>query len=139
MSGSQRILKIISIILIVWSIAVMLFGAIIAAGSAVPGISGETMNVDGTVVDMASMAITLGVTTIASGAVDLVIGLLGLRAAKNPHKSGLFFVICIIGLVLSLIGVVLDVMQASFQWADLVSLVIIAVCTYLASSIRKQA
>ncbi|WP_080798462.1 hypothetical protein [Arabiibacter massiliensis] len=139
MSGSQKTLKIISIILIAWAILVILMGAFVAAGSAVPGMSSESIDVGGTVIDMATAAMALGIGTVVGGVINLIIGLLGLRGAKNPRKIGLFFVLCIIGLVLGVVGLVMGVMQGTFQWQSLVSLVIVAVCTYLAAEIKKQA
>lgn len=138
-SGSQKALKIISIILVVWSILVIALGAFLAAGSAVPGMSAETIDMGGEVTDMATAALAFGIGTAIGGVINLVIGLLGLRGAKNPHKIGLFFVLCIVGLVLGVVGIVMDFMQGSFQWTSLVSVVIVAVCTYLAHSIKKQA
>ena len=70
--------------------------------------------------------------------INLIIGLLGLRGAKNSHKIGLFFVLCIIGLVLGIVGIVMNVMQGAFQWTSLVSVVIVAVCTFLAHSIQEE-
>lgn len=139
MSGSQKALKIISIILVIWSIIVILLGGFLAAGSAVPGMSAESIDMGGSTMDMASAALGFGIGILIGGVINLIIGLLGLRGAKNPHKIGLFFVLCIIGLVLGVVGIVMNVMQGAFQWTSLVSLVIVAVCTYLAHAIKKQA
>lgn len=139
MSGSQKTLKIISIILIVWAIIVILLGAFMAAGSAVPGMSAESIDMGSGPMSMSSAALAFGVGTIIGGVINLIIGLLGLRGAKNPHKIGLFFVLCIIGLVLGIVGIVMNIMQGAFQRTSLVSIVIIAVCTFLAHSIKKQA
>lgn len=139
MSGSQKTLKIISIILIIWAIIVILLGAFLAAGSSVPGMSAESINIDGSTMDMATAALGFGIGIIIGGVINLIIGLLGLRGAKDSHKIGLFFVLCIIGLVLGVIGIIMSLMQGAFQWTSLVSLVIIAVCTYLAHNIKKQA
>lgn len=139
MSGSQKTLKIISIVLVVWAILVILLGAFLAAGSAVPGMSAESIDMGGSTTDMATAALGFGIGIAVGGVVNLVIGLLGLRGAKNPHKIGLFFALCIVGLVLGVVGIVMSVMQGAFQWTSLVSLVIVAACTYLAAKIRKQA
>ena len=76
------------------------------------------------------MAAALGGGTIVGGIVDLVIGLLGLRGAKNPRKVGPFFVLCIIGLVLGLVGLGMSLAQGTFDLWSLVSVVIVAVCLY---------
>lgn len=139
MSGSQKTLKIISIILIIWAIITILLGAFMAAGSAVPGMSAESIDVEGTTMDMATAALAMGIGIIINGVINLIIGLLGIRGAKNPAKIGAFFVLCIIGLVLGLIGLGMSVAQGTFQWSSLVGLVLIVVCTVLANNIKKQA
>lgn len=139
MTGSQKTLKIVSIILIIWAVLEVLFGAFLAAGSAVPGMSAESVDVNGSTMVLSSAALAMGIGVIVGGVINLIIALLGLRGAKNPAKIGVFFVLCIIGLVLSVIGTIMSIMQGSFQWSYVVSLAIVAVCTYLASKIKKQA
>lgn len=140
MSGSQKALKIISIVLIVYAALMLLLGALMAAGSQVPGMSGTTIDMgDGTAMDASMAAVALGVGTVIGGVVYLVIALLGLRGAKNPAKIGAFFVLCVIGLVLGVIGVGMSIVQGSLQWQSLVGLALIAVCTFLAAKIKKQA
>lgn len=139
MSGSQKALKIISIIMIVWAVLLVVMGAFLAAGSQVPGVSGESINFDGTSMDMSTAAIGMGVGFVIAGVIDLIIALLGLRGAKNPKKIGVFFVLCIIGLVLGVVGMAMQVMQGTFQWSSLISLALVLVCTVLAGSIKKQA
>lgn len=65
--------------------------------------------------------------------------MLGLRGAKNPRKVGPFFVLCIIGLVLGLVGLGMSLAQGTFDLWSLVSVVIVAVCLYLSAQVKKQA
>ncbi|MCB7038285.1 hypothetical protein [Eggerthella sinensis] len=139
MSGSQKALKIISIIMIVWAIVVILLGAFMAAGSAVPGVSSETIDTGDGIMNMSTAALAFGIGTIVGGVINLIIGLLGLRGAKNPRKVGAFFVMCIIGLIFGIAGLVLDIMNGALAWSDIVSVLIVVVCTCLAQSIKKQA
>lgn len=139
MSGSQKALKIISIVLIAWALVTILFGALMAAGSAVPGMSVASIDMNGTAVDMATAAIALGVGIVINGVFSLVIALFGLRGAKNPRKVGAFLVLCVIGVALGLVGIGMSIAQGAFQWTSLVSLALIVVCTVLASNIKKQA
>lgn len=137
MSGSQRVLKIICILLVVWAIILIAFGAFLAFGSGFA--TGTIVDAQGATVDAATMSIALGIGTIVGGVVNLIIALLGLRGAKNPRKIGVFFVLCIIGAVLGLISLGMSIAQGSFQWSSLVSLALIIVCAVLANSIKKQA
>lgn len=139
MSGSQKALKVISILMIVWAIFTILLGAFLAAGSAVPGMSAESIDMGGSTTDMATAAVALGIGIIVGGVINLIIALFGLRGARNPHKVGAFFVLCIIGLILGIVGLVMNIMQGTFQWASIVGMVLLIVCTLLASSVKKQA
>ena len=125
--------------MIVWAVLVIVMGALLAAGSQVPGVSGESIDFEGTSMDMSAAAIGLGVGFIIAGVIDLVIALLGLRGAKNPKKIGAFFVLCVIGLVLGVVGAAMQIMQGTFQWSSLVSVALVLVCTVLANNIKKQA
>lgn len=136
MSGSQKALKVISIITIVYAVILLVFGVLMAAGGSLLG--GETIDVDGTAASAGIVAAILGVTLIVGGVVDLVIGLLGLRGAKNPRKVGPFFVLCIVGLALGLVGLGMSIAQGTFDPASLVNIVIIAVCLFLAMRVRRQ-
>ena len=137
MSGSQKALKVVSVLLIIYAVAMAAFGVFMVAGGSF--LVGETVDVDGTAQAANVMAAALGAGTIAGGVIDLIIGLLGLRGAKNPRKVGPFFVLCIIGLVLGLVGLGMSLAQGTFDLWSLVSLVIIAVCLYLSAQVKKLA
>ena len=109
MSGSQKALKVVSILLIIYAVVMTAFGIFLVAGGSF--LAGETIDVNGTAEAANVMAAALGGGTIVGGIVDLVIGLLGLRGAKNPRKVGPFFVLCIIGLVLGLVGLGLSLIH----------------------------
>ena len=140
MSGSQKALKIISVVLLAYAVVLLLFGVLMAAGSQVPGLSGSIVDWgDGTSVDAAVAAIGVGIGFAVSGLVYLVIALLGLRGAKDPKKIGAFFALCIVGLALSLVGIGMSAAQGGVQWQSVAGLAIMAVCTFLAAKIRRQA
>lgn len=137
MSGSQKALKVVSLLLIIYAVVMTAFGIFLVAGGTF--LAGETIDVNGTAEAANAMAAALGGGTIVGGIVDLVIGLLGLRGAKNPRKVGPFFVLCIIGLVLGLVGLGMSLAQGTFDLWSLVSVVIVAVCLYLSAQVKKQA
>ncbi|MEG0016307.1 MAG: hypothetical protein RRZ85_01180 [Gordonibacter sp.] len=139
MSGSQKALKVVSIITIVFAVFLVLFGALMAAGVALPGATTDTIEADGVSVSVATAAIAFAIPFIVGGILNLIIGFLGLRGAKNPRKVGPFFVLCIIGLVLGLIGLGMSLAQGSFDPSSLVNVAIMAVCLYLASKVKQQA
>ena len=137
MSCSQKALKVVSVLLIIYAVVMTAFVIFLVAGGSF--LAGETIDVNGTAEAANVMAAALGGGTIVGGIVDLVIGLLGLRGAKNPRKVGPFFVLCIIGLVLGLVGLGMSLAQGTFDLWSLVSVVIVAVCLYLSAQVKKQA
>lgn len=139
MTAKQKMLKVVSILLIIWAILTLALGVFLALGSNIPGMSAESIDMAGETTDMATAALGFGIGIAIGGLINLIIGLLGLRGAKNAKKIGLFYVLCIIGAVLGVVGIVMNVMQGMFQWTSVVSLLIVLVCLYLAHGIKKQA
>ncbi|MDO4502843.1 MAG: hypothetical protein Q4D06_06630 [Coriobacteriia bacterium] len=143
-SGPQKTLKVISIVLIVLAAIGLLMGLVAIAGGAMIGAAGS---VPGSTID-ADQAMAAGVMTGAMGlvvifanVVDLIIGILGLRGANDPSKIGPFYVMTIIGMVLTGLGV----LSALFSGSDLstmasnvISLALIVWCFVLARNIKGQ-
>lgn len=138
MSGSQKALKVVSIIVIIYAILMILLGAFLCFGASLPGIAGQAIDVDGSALDAAAVSVILGVGSLVSGVVYLIIGLLGKRGAKNPQKIGPFFVLSVIGVILSIASAVLGIMQGSFPLSQFVGLLIVILCAVLAFNIKKQ-
>ena len=138
MSGSQKVLKAVSILLIVYAVIMVLFGAFLCFGASVPGVAGQAIDVNGSALDAASLSVVLGVSSIISGVLYLIIGLLGLRGAKNPRKVGPFFVLSIVGVVLGVVSAILGIMQGSFPLSQFIGLLVVIVCAVLAYNIKKQ-
>ena len=113
-SGSQKALRVISIVLVVFAVISIVLGlaflALIAAG-------------------------------LGTDAVDLVVGALGLRGARDPRKVKPFFVLCVIGLAIEVAGDVwlaAQGMLSSIGASGAVELLVIGACTWLAYDIMRQ-
>lgn len=147
MSGSQKALKVISIIIIVLAIVSIVFGIGYAAlVFNEPQLLNSSIEVQGESYGMATTAVIVAGFSIVSGVFDLIIGCLGLRGAKSPAKIGAFYVLAWIGLILEGIELILSLVSFSSGTADLstvtssvISVAIVAVCVYLAHDIKKQA
>ena len=143
MTGSQKAIKIVSIIVIVISILSILAGL----ASCVGGFAGVAASEGASQSDQEMLALgagllfVLGGTAIIGGLVDLVVGLLGLRGAKNPDKIMPFFVIAIIGLVFAILNLIGCFTSGQLDVSTIVStvvqLVLMALCVYLANNVRK--
>ncbi len=145
-SGKQKALKVLSIIWIVFA-AIAIVGGI--AATALGGVSlygagvSEVSSADAaTMATGGTMAAAVGIVVIIIGVFDLIVAIFGLRGANDPSKIGVFFVLCIIGLVISLFNVISAVAQgsdASAIGSQLCSCIWPAICLWLAYSIKKQA
>ncbi|MEF9841855.1 MAG: hypothetical protein RR773_04740 [Raoultibacter sp.] len=140
-SSAQKWLRILSIILIVFSILSILAGLLLFAGGSVVGAS-----IIDTASDEDAMAVGLtlagGIILLVSGIVDLIIGLFGLRGAKNPKKIGVFFVLAIIGVVVAALGLISTLTSGPLDAASiisgLISLALPGLGLYFASQIKKE-
>lgn len=138
MSGSQKALKVVSILMIVYAVLMILLGAFLCFGASIPGVAGQTIDVDGSLLDAATVSVVLGAGSIVSGIVYLIIGLFGKRGAKNPQKIGPFFALSVVGVVLSIASAVLGIVQGSFPLSQFVGLLFVILCAVLAFNIKKQ-
>ena len=121
---SQKALKVISIIMIVFAALTLLLGigGIVTGGAL--GILG------------AGFVILLG------GAINLAIGIFGLRGANDPRKIGAFYALAIIGLAFAVLSALGTFFGGSADGGDIASalfgLVLPLVCVLLAYNIKKE-
>ena len=120
---SQKALKVISIIMIVFAALTLLLGigGIVTGGAL--GILGAGIG-------------DLG------GAINLAIGIFGLRGANDPRKIGAFYVLAIIGLAFAVLSALGTFFGGSADGGDIASalfgLVLPLVCVLLAYTIKKE-
>lgn len=83
----------------------------------------------------------LGAGALISGVIDLLIGIFGLRGAKDPRKIGPFFVFSIIGLVLSILNLIISltsgVIDLTTIGSNIVSVALLIGCVVLANKVRQ--
>ena len=138
---SQKALKVISIIMIVFAAFTLLLGigGIVTGGAL--GVLSAGVDDAGSAALVGGVAAVAGFVILLGGAIDLAIGIFGLRGANDPRKIGTFYVLAIIGLVLAAI----NALGAFFSGGDgsdiasgLFGLVLPLVCVLLAYSIKKE-
>ncbi len=140
-SSSRKVLKIISIIMIIFSLLGVIAGLFLLIGGGALGVSGVDA-ADDTAAAAGGLTMILGFGMLISALFNLLIGIFGLRGANNPRKIGVFFVLAIIGVVFA----VLNMMGTFFGGAvdfstllsSLVSLALPVVCVVLANNIKKE-
>ena len=148
-SGSQKFLLFISILDIIMGIliligAIMLIVVGVGAGavSADPAVLQE-LEVTATDAAQAGAALDIvGIFTLLSGALCLLQGILGVRAANDNQKVMPVWVLAIIGLIGSVIGLIVAITDGSLGAGDtsmVGSLAGSALMFWIANNIKKQA
>ncbi len=143
MTGSQKAIKIISIIVIVVAVISIVIGLVTCVGSAaVIGAGSQASTADQETYALgAGLLLALAGGAVISGIIDLIVGILGLRGAKNPDKIMPFFVIAIIGAVFAVINVIGTLMSGQIDGTTLVSNIVqvalMVACVVLANNVRK--
>lgn len=139
---SQKALKVISIIMIVFAALTLLLGigGIVTGGAL--GILGAGSGDDGSAALVGGVAAVAGFVILLGGAINLAIGIFGLRGANDPRKIGAFYVLAIIGLAFAVLSALGTFFGGSADGGDIASalfgLVLPLVCVLLAYNIKKE-
>ena len=152
MNSTQKTLRILCIITVIMAILCIIVGVLSMGAGGLIGIASTTnegaselaaQGYDSSTGVAAGVLVgALGVGIIISGIIDLIIGLLGMRGAKDPSKIGPFWVFCIIGIVLNALSVIGCFMQgadATNIVSNIISLALVVWCFFLANKIKTQA
>lgn len=108
------LLQVVSIIFIVFGAIAIIVSIIAIAGSAL-----LTAYTGG----MAAMLIVVSVIALASGVLELIIGIMGLKKCKDPAKANFFIIWGIILCAISLISLIMSFFVA-FSWTSLVGFIL---------------
>ena len=88
------------------------------------------------------MAAVAGFVILLGGAINLAIGIFGLRGANDPRKIGAFYVLAIIGLAFAVLSALGTFFGGSADGGDIASalfgLVLPLACVLLAYNIKKE-
>lgn len=141
MSLSRKILKIVSLLMILSGISYLILDVIFVA---IGMVDGSSALYDDLTVGQAAVLLIILSTVI--GIEYLVMGVLGLRGANVPSKIGPFRVLAIIGLALAIIDIVVYVAFGDFAAMDinsvidkLIGLALNIVGLILANNVKKEA
>lgn len=134
-TSSQMALKVLSIIGIVVGAIIAVLGIVLTVGAngfavSQASSSGASVAVLGTIG---------GVVLIVAGAFDIVVGAFGVRGANDPSKIGVFWVLCIIGIVLNALGLIMEATGSGISASSLIGTLFVVVLFILANNIKKQA
>ena len=129
MSGSQKFVFVVSILDIIGAIIAIIAGiAAFIAGAA-------TINSNNTV---GFTALIAGPIIFFGGLLALISGIIGIRAARDATKAGLFYFISLFSLIINVLSFIGAVRSNGFQASDLVSLVMPVLMFIAARNIRNE-
>lgn len=144
MTGSQKVIKVVSILVIIVAILSILLGLASCVGgfAGVAASSGVSESEQETLALGAGLLFFLGGGAIISGVIDLIVGILGLRGAKDPKRIGGFFAIAVIGLIIAAINLAITLFSAqqldfATLSAPIAQLVVMLICVILANNVRN--
>lgn len=127
MSVWQIWLRRLCIVMIVWAVLELAFGVTFWIAGSVA----EDAQIAG--VKLSTIALSVGVTALVSAVLNLAIGLLGIRGAKNPCKISLFFWITLADAVLTAWSMASNISSGIIDLTGIVSglfIIALAVCTW---------
>ena len=131
MNTYQKVLYVVSIFDVVTGVFGAIFGAIMLFGSAT---GTATADVNGTSVSVGG----LGIFTLIAGILNIAIGIIGIRAAKDISKIKPAYTFAMIGLVYNVIRIVGALFTKQPVGSSLTSTVIAALTFYAALKIKQQ-
>ncbi len=138
---SQKALKVISIIMIVFAALTLLLG-IGASSPAEPSHPGRGQRRRRKRRPRRRRGSRRRFVILLGGAINLAIGIFGLRGANDPRKIGAFYVLAIIGLAFAVLSALGTFFGGSADGGDIASalfgLVLPLVCVLLAYNIKKE-
>ena len=146
-SGSQTALLVLSILNIIGAVIALLGGLAIMFGGALFGAvnsSEAAAALAGSGVTQGEVGIIAGVgglVIVFSGVIELILGILGVRAANDNQKIMPVWVLALIGIIISFIGAMSLAIQGQFlENPSMVgSLIGSALMFWIANNIKRQA
>lgn len=139
MSENRKALKIISIIIILAGLYDLIPGLIILFTSSSPDIAGQVLLIKGAVYTEAMAAVVFGAIYVVSGLINLIVGLLGWRGAKNPSKIGPFFVLAVIASIVAVLLLVSDLATGTWPVSSAIEALLVIATAVIAYRIRQEA
>ena len=136
MSGSQKYIKIISILNIIGGAFYVLIGIL--------GFLGKGLVGNEALVEQAGDASAPAATNIfliimiAIGLFSLIVGILGVRAGNDPSKIGPVFTLGVISLIISVVNLFVGIFGGNFSIYSLIECVPPALMTWCANNVKKQ-
>lgn len=129
MIKTSTILRLVSVLLIIYSILNVLLG----------GLTLAKLSASGALQQGAAVALlALSGFSIISNVLNLLVGAFGMRCAIKPGKADTFFRLSIAALILCVLNLILTALQGGAMFQSVIIAFAIAGCAFLAYSIKVQ-
>lgn len=148
-SKSQKILRIISIISIVTAVigiilaGLMIFGGALVTTADPESVTEITAETDLTQAEVGVGVVFLGILLLVDGIVSVIMGWLGLRAAKDNQKVKPVWMLAVVSLVLDILALVISFINGTFSSQNAMSSIVAVAVSFLmfklADNIKKEA
>ena len=137
MSGSQKYIKIVSILNIIGGAFYVLIGILGFLGKGLVGNEALIEQAGGDSTAPAAANVFL-IVMIVIGLFSLIVGILGVRAANDPSKIGPVFILAVVSLIISVVNLFVGVFGGNFSIYSLIECVPPALMTWCANNVKKQ-
>ena len=144
-SGSQKVLKVLSILGIIFGVITLLFAGLAFWGSSAMVVETEAISDAASNAELAGMTLVLAIASLVEGLLYILQGVLGLRAAKDNQKIMPVWILAVIGLVFGVLGVIAAITNSepaelmSNLGSSILSLVYSGIYFYITNTIKKEA
>lgn len=147
-SGSQKALLVFSILNIIGAVLILLGGLGIMLGGAMMGAvdpseaSSALSEYGVTQAEAGAIAGIAGILIVFGGVIELIVGILGVRAANDNQKIMPVWVLAIIQLILGAISLGTTIANGTFSTqgaSAIISLVFAILIMWLANNIKREA
>ena len=136
-SGSQKYIKIVGILNIIGGAFYILIAILGFLGK---GVVGDEALIKEAGDSNAPAAVNVFlIVMIIIGLFSLIVGILGIRAANDPSKSGPLFKLAVISLGISVINLFVGIFGGNFSIHSLIECVPPALMTWCSNNLKKQA
>lgn len=142
MSKSQKYIKIVSIISIIAGIVSALICIIGALGVGVatssPELASDLNSIEGYTPEVGSSIVSGLIGSAIGGLFNIIVGIFGLRAAKDANKVGPLYVWSLVSLVLNVVGLIATAATGNLEAASVLSLIFPILLFICARNVKKQ-
>lgn len=125
MSGSQKFVFVISILNIIAAFSIIVFGftaGLLSFGSAQAG----------------PILFIAGLCLVALGIFECISGIIGIRAARDPRRSGLFYILSLISMIFAILNMITSIAANGFHLSSIIGVVLPVLMYISARNIRDQ-